>query len=96
VKVPKKKVEAEKASTPISLTISSLAHEHEDSEAVMPSVSLSEYIEPMVIDEAAAQKEQIEDVDAADRDDPLHATEYVNDIFDYLREKEVWIRKMCA
>lgn len=35
------------------------------------------------------EKEKIEDVDLEDHDDPLQVSEYVNDIYEYLREIEV-------
>lgn len=35
------------------------------------------------------EKEKIEDVDLEDNDDPAQVSEYVNDIYDYLRETEV-------
>ncbi len=36
--------------------------------------------------------DQIEDIDAVDRNDPICCTEYVNEIFAYCRKREVCLR----
>ena len=43
--------------------------------------------------QASTRKSKVEvpDIDAADRDDPLACTEYVNDIYSYWRRVEVRI-----
>jgi hypothetical protein len=48
-----------------------------------------ENVEPMLIDEMEEDFfEEAEDIDYADKDDPQCVTEYVNQIYEYLREKE--------
>jgi len=64
---------------PISTTVHPLALESlEDKE-----------IDPMVIDDSIIIEPSWEDIDETDHDDPLQATDYVNDIYEYLREKEL-------
>jgi hypothetical protein len=49
-----------------------------------------ENVEPMLIDEMEEDFfEEAEDIDYADKDDPQCVTEYVNQIYEYLREKEM-------
>lgn len=49
-----------------------------------------ENVEPMLIDEMEEDfLEEADDIDAGDREDPQCVTEYVNQIYEYLREKEV-------
>jgi len=36
-----------------------------------------------------SDEEELEDIDLSDQDDPQFCTEYVNDIIDYLREREI-------
>ena len=49
-----------------------------------------ENVEPMLIDEMEEDfLEEADDIDDGDRDDPQCVTEYVNQIYEYLREKEV-------
>jgi cyclin B len=48
--------------------------------------------EPMLVEDVMLIDEVVEDIDALDRDDPLSVTEYVNDIYAVLREREKQFR----
>eukprot|EP01105_Mastigella_eilhardi_P020959 TRINITY_DN5034_c0_g1_i1.p1 TRINITY_DN5034_c0_g1~~TRINITY_DN5034_c0_g1_i1.p1 ORF type:complete len:488 (+),score=131.74 TRINITY_DN5034_c0_g1_i1:128-1591(+) len=63
------------------------SHPHVSAVVATAALAAEPVVEPMVVDEMYAELPH-EDIDEGDEDDPIFCSEYVDEIFTYLHEKE--------